>query len=247
MKAMIFAAGLGTRLYPLTQSTPKALIKVNNLPLIEIAIKRIISQGFNEIIINLHHHANQIEEFIAGKDNFGITIRFSDERDVLLDTGGGLKKAAWFFDDGKPFLVHNVDVLTNLDLAGMMEFHKKTGVLATLAVRSRTSSRYLYFNQQKMLCGWENTKTSEKIMVRPSEGAKAYAFSGIQMLDPKIFDLIDQKGTFSIIDVYLQLAKNYNIHSFDHTDSLWLDVGREESLIRAESMLALINGNEPKN
>ena len=150
MKAMIFAAGLGTRLYPITQSTPKALIKVKNIPLIEIVIRRLMMFGYNEIIINIHHHADQIEQFVQSKNDFGIRIAFSDERDKLLDTGGGLKKASWFFDDGKPFLVHNVDVISDIDLGQLMERHIASKALATLAVKTRPSSRYLLFNQPKL-------------------------------------------------------------------------------------------------
>jgi NDP-sugar pyrophosphorylase family protein len=247
MKAMIYAAGLGTRLYPLTQSKPKALIKINNIPLIEILIKRLISLGFHDIIINLHHQADQIEEFIFKNSSFGITIKFSDERDQLLDTGGGLKKASWFFDDSKPFLVHNVDVITNLDIIRMMNWHVMSGALATLAVRLRTSSRYLYFDHENYLCGWENTKKGEKLIVRPSKDIRAFAFSGIQILDPNIFDVMDQEGKFSIIDVYLKLASVYNIKSFDHTDSIWMDVGKQDSLSQADSLLDLINKTQPKN
>jgi len=149
MKAMIFAAGLGTRLYPITQTTPKALIKVKNIPLIEIVIRRLMMFGYNEIIINIHHLADQIEQFVQSKNDFGIRIAFSDERDKLLDTGGGLKKASWFFDDGKPFLVHNVDVISDIDFGQLMERQIDSKALATLAVKTRPSSRYLLFNHQR--------------------------------------------------------------------------------------------------
>jgi NDP-sugar pyrophosphorylase family protein len=245
MKAMIFAAGLGTRLYPMTQSLPKALIKIKNTPLIEIVIKRLVLQGFDEIIINLHHFSRQIEEFIHGMDDFGITIRFSDEKGELLDTGGGLKKASWFFDDEKPFLVHNVDIISNIDLTRLLDFHNRSHALATLAVRSRPSSRYLYFDSKNNLCGWENTKTNERIMVRSSEDERHYAFSGIQVINPKIFKLNDREGPFSIIDLYLRLAGHHSIQCFDHTDSLWLDVGKPDSLIKAELLMDLIHSTDP--
>lgn len=237
MKAMIFAAGLGTRLYPITQTTPKALIKVKNIPLIEIVIRRLMTFGYNEIIINIHHHADQIEQFVQSKNDFGIRIAFSDERDKLLDTGGGLKKASWFFDDGKPFLVHNVDVISDIDFGQLMERQIDSKALVTLAVKTRPSSRYLLFDHQNCLCGWENTNTEEKIIVRPSAEIQPYAFSGIQVVDPDIFNYISQEGKFSIIDVYLKLAAGHIIKSFEHNKSLWLDVGKVESLTKAGEII----------
>jgi NDP-sugar pyrophosphorylase family protein len=240
MKAMIFAAGLGTRLYPITQTTPKALIKVKNIPLIEIVIRRLMMFGYNELIINIHHHADQIEQFLQSKNDFGIRIAFSDERDKLLDTGGGLKKASWFFDDGKPFLVHNVDVISDIDFGQLMESQIDSKALATLAVKTRPSSRYLLFDRQNRLCGWENTNTEEKIIVRQSAEIQPYAFSGIQVVDPDIFNYISQEGKFSIIDVYLKLAADHTIKSFEHNKSLWLDVGKVESLTKAGEIIDII-------
>ncbi len=237
MKAMIFAAGLGTRLYPITQTTPKALIKVKNIPLIEIVIRRLMMFGYNEVIINIHHHADQIEQFLQSKNDFGIRIAFSDERDKLLDTGGGLKKASWFFDDGKPFLVHNVDVISDIDFGQLMERQIDSKALATLAVKTRPSSRYLLFDHQNCLCGWENTIIGKKIIVRPSAEIQPYAFSGIQVVDPDIFNYISQEGKFSIIDVYLKLAAGQIIKSFEHNKSLWLDVGKVESLTKAGEII----------
>lgn len=237
MKAMIFAAGLGTRLQPLTGSLPKALIRIKNTPLIEIVITRLIAQGFNEFIINLHHFADQVKEFVDSRNNFDVTIQFSDETNLLLDTGGGLKKAAWFFNDGKPFLVHNVDVISTINLKHLMESHIHSGALATLAVRNRTSSRYLLFNEQNVLCGWENQKTKEQILVNPSYNLHPYAFSGIQVISPEIFRNMNQEGKFSIIDVYLNLAVSHLIKSYEHNQSFWIDVGKIESLKLAEEMM----------
>ncbi len=241
MKAMIFAAGLGTRLLPLTDSLPKALVKINNLSLIEILIERMISFGFNEIIINVHHHADQIIDLINKRQNFRADIHFSDERQQLLDTGGGLLKASWFFNDGKPFIVHNVDVISNLNLKKLVNNHEKSGGLATLAVRSRSSARYLLFDTKNNLCGWENVKTNEKIIVKPVTVTNKFAFSGIQVVDPYIFNLIDLQGKFSIIDFYLKLAAKNMIKAFDHSDSLWMDTGNPDALLKAESYLKLIN------
>jgi N-acetyl-alpha-D-muramate 1-phosphate uridylyltransferase len=237
MKAMIFAAGLGTRLYPFTQTTSKALVKIKNITLIEIVIRQLIKFGFNEIIINVHHHADQIEEFIHDKNSFGIAIDFSDEKDQLLDTGGGLKKASWFFDDGKPFLVHNVDVISNVNLQDMIVRHIDSETLATLAVRTRPSSRYFLFDRQNFLCGWENIKTEEKIIVRPSTDLQRFAFSGIQVIDPEIFKYIKQDGKISIIDIYMKLAAHHSIKSYEHDNSLWVDAGKVESLIKAEEII----------
>ena len=241
MKAMIFAAGLGTRLYPITQSIPKALVEVNHKPLIEIVIRRLISFGITDIIINLHHFGDQIKRFIRERNNFGIDIQFSDETGLLLDTGGGLKKASWFFDDGRPFIIHNVDVISNLDLGKMIEFHHSSGALATLGVRKRSSSRYLYFDGNNSLCGWENTRTAEKVMVRTTDKINQFAFSGIQVVDPLIFSHIKQTGRFSIIDVYLKIASMHKIQAFDHSESLWVDVGKPDSLETAEAVLDKLN------
>jgi NDP-sugar pyrophosphorylase family protein len=237
MKAMIFAAGLGTRLYPHTHATPKALIKIKNKPLIEIAIRRLIIFGYNEIIINVHHLADQIEEFVRNNNNFGISITFSDERAQLLDTGGGLKKASWFFDDKKPFLVHNVDVISTLDLTRLAEVHSNSKAMVTLAVRNRPSSRYLLFDNQNCLSGWENVKTGEKIIVNPTPVSYPMAFSGIQVIEPEIFKYMTLEGTFSIIDVYLKLTADHLIKAFEHNDSIWMDVGKPENLAMAAGIM----------
>src|SRR5210317_1542357 len=159
MKAMIFAAGLGTRLKPITNDRPKALAEIHGTPLIEIVIRRLINCGFNDIIINVHHFADKVLDFLASKNNFGINLQISDERGELLDTGGGLKKASWFFDDGKAFLVHNVDTLTDIDLLDYYHFHQKNNALATLLVRHRPGSRFFLFDENSILSGWENVLT----------------------------------------------------------------------------------------
>ncbi|MCD4788997.1 MAG: nucleotidyltransferase family protein [Bacteroidales bacterium] len=236
-KAMIFVAGLGTRLHPITETVPKALVKIGKKSLLEIVIKRLIRYGFNDIIINVHHFSVQIIEFIESKNKFGINIQFSDETDQLLETGGGLKKASWFFDDGKPFLVHNVDVISNIDLNKMMEFHLETGALATLAVRNRITSRYLLFDENDVLCGWENVKTNERKIIVQKPEYFPYAFSGIHIINPAIFNYISDEGKFSIIDVYLKLARDHRILCYKHNESLWLDLGRKENLKEAEKII----------
>ncbi|MCK4689983.1 MAG: nucleotidyltransferase family protein [Candidatus Marinimicrobia bacterium] len=246
MKAMILAAGLGTRLRPLTNSKPKALIEINKIPLLEIVIKRLKLYDFNEIIINVHHFADQIIGFLKEKNNFSIDIRVSDETDLLLSTGGGLKKASWFFNDNKPFLVHNVDILSDINLKQFYRAHINSEALATLAVRNRQSSRYLLFDNENNLCGWKNTKTNElKIAIQSKSDLIPLAFSGIHIINPSIFDLMPEQHVFSMIDVYLNLAANYSIKEFNHDSSMWIDIGTKESLIEANKILDQIKEHTP--
>lgn len=237
MKAMIYAAGLGTRLKPLTDTKPKALVEIHNTPLLEIAIRKLIKFGFDEIIINIHHHAEQIKDFIKKNNSFGIRIEFSDESGLLLDTGGGLKKAFWFFDDFKPFLVYNVDILTDLDLKRIYNFHISKDTLVTLAVRKRTTSRYLLFDDNAQLCGWENTKLNiKKIIAIKATELNPFAFSGIHVINPSLFMLMTEEGYFSIIDVYLRLARKQRILAYNHDNTFWMDLGRKENLEEAEKL-----------
>lgn len=237
MKAFILAAGLGTRLRPLTNNTPKALIRANDIPLMEIVIKQLKKYGFNEILINVHHFANQIINFLKEKNNFDIDIQISDETEKLLDTGGGLKKASWFFNKKEPFLLYNVDVISNINLSELYRTHIISKVLATLAVRNRKTFRYLMFDKNHTLCGWQNIKTGEKRIVRENSGdLNPLAYSGIQIISPGIFQLIDQiegfskpNAKFSIIELYLQLAKNNKITGFRHDSTFWIDMGKMES------------------
>ncbi len=238
MKALIYAAGLGTRLKPLTDTKPKALIEINNKPLLEIVIRRLISYGFNDIIINAYHFAEQVIDFIKQNNSFGIRIEISDERGLLLDTGGGLKKASWFFDDDKPFLVHNVDVLSDVNLEELYNFHLKQNALATLAVKSRTSSRYLLFDDECRLWGWQNIKSNiTRLVSAKKQDLKPYAFSGIHIIDPAIFKLITEEGYFSIIDVYLRLAKKHKISGYVHDNSYFFDLGKKENFLEAENLI----------
>jgi len=226
-KAMILAAGLGTRLRPITDTIPKALVKVNDLTLLEGAIRHLAEYGVKDIIINVHHFADQIIHFLNENHNFGINITISDERDHLLDTGGGLRKAAWFFSDVKPFFVRNVDIISNLDLTCMMDFHLQSDVLATLAIRNRVTSRYFLFNSDHQLCGWTNLKTGEKIMSGVLEGEfEMFAFSGIQILSPEIFNLITEQDPFSLTNMYLRLAKDHHVKGFIDNASIWKDIGK---------------------
>jgi len=234
---MIFAAGLGTRLKPITDNLPKALVPIAGKPLLEHVILKLKAAGFGEIIINVHHFPDQIIDFLKVNDNFGIRIEVSDERNELLDTGGGIRKAAWFFDDGKPFLVHNVDILSNLDLNALYQQHLQTDSLATLVVSKRDTFRYLLFDKSLRLNGWINEKTSETKPVgfTKSESHLKLAFAGIQVLSPQVFDLMKPFGLkFSIMDFYLSTAQSELIDGFIPAYFDILDVGKLNVLDEAE-------------
>lgn len=235
MRAMILAAGLGTRLRPLTDSTPKALIKIKGKTLLEIAINNLVKNGFDKIIINIHHHAQQVIDYI-NQNKFDAQITISDETNKLLDTGGGLKQASWFFNDGESFIVYNADVLSNIDLQKLYSSHEDSESIATLAVRKRESSRYLLFNSENILCGWENVKTNEKKIIRNDERLQQFAFSGIQILSPEIFTSMPDKDVFSLIDLYLKIGSQNEIKAFVDDESFWLDVGKPENLKAAENI-----------
>lgn len=242
MKAMIFAAGLGTRLKPLTDSLPKALIPISGKPLLEHVILKLKSAGFDEIIVNIHHFPDQIIDFLKVNNSFGIRIEVSDERDLLLDTGGGIRKAAWFFDDGKPFLVHNADILSNLDLQALYLEHQRTNSLATLVVSERDTFRYLLFDDDLRLNGWLNEKTGE---MKPSHLSRIelynkLAFAGIQVLSPQVFELMNNpEPKFSIMDFYLSNMKTQYISGFVPADFKMLDVGKLDALAEAEQFVAV--------
>lgn len=227
---MILAAGLGTRLRPLTEKIPKALVEIQDFSLLELMIRKLKYHGFNEIIVNVHHFADQIINFIEYNDHFNIRIEISDERDQLLDTGGAVKKASWFFGD-LPFLLINVDVITDLDFNRLYEFHKQSALLATLAVRNRESGRYLLFNEDGFLCGWENIKTKDQIICNENyQVLNELAFSGIHVISPEIFDLMHENGKFPIIDVYLRLAKQHEIKGYLHNSGYWADAGSPQKV-----------------
>ena len=236
MKAMIFAAGLGTRLRPYTNNKPKALVEINGIPLLEYAINKVAKHGFKEIVINIHHFGDLILDFIRQRPFEGIQIHISDERALLLNTGGGLKKAAALLGS-EPFLVYNTDVLTDLNLSDLYQYHLTRQSLATLAVRQRKSSRFLLFNDNQTLIGWKNNKTGEIKMSRESTAPIELAFSGIHVIDPKLFHFTPDTEVFSIIDVYLEAAKKNDILGFDHSSSKWMDVGRVKDLELAQSII----------
>lgn len=234
MKAMIFAAGLGTRLKPFTDNHPKALAVVNEKPLLQRNIEYLKSFGIEEIVINVHHFADQIIEFLEENNYFGIEITISDETDQVLETGGGLVKAKANFEED--FLVMNVDILTDLNLADFIKAHQENKALVTLAVSDRNSSRKLFFNKQNELKGWRNLKTEEEIKAIDSlDNCKDLAFSGIHVISPSLFDKITEKGKFSIMKVYMDLMKTESIIGFDHSGGILIDVGRPESVLEAEN------------
>ena len=240
MKALIFAAGLGTRLKPITDNIPKALLKIGDKTLLEHIILRLKSFGFDEIIVNVHHFPDLIIGFLKEKNNFGIRIEVSDEREMLLDTGSGIRKAAWFFDDGKPFLVHNVDILSNVDLKVLYHQHLRTNSMATLVVSKRDTFRYLLFNDDLQLKGWLNEKTGETKPheLKSIEFYNKFAFAGIQVLSPKVFDLMQSyEAKFPIMDFYLSNMKKEIISGFVPDNFRMMDVGKIDVLEEAESFV----------
>ncbi len=251
MKAMVLAAGLGTRLRPLTNDRPKALVEVCGRTLLEITLTRLRDFGINDVIINVHHYADMVIERVKAAGNFGMHIEFSRE-DILLDTGGGLKKAAWFLsgdsDRGgnrsasatnanpdEPFILHNVDVISNIDLQRMVEVHKQSAALATLAVQDRKTSRYLLFNDYFQLCGRRLVAEDKTEIVRPSQNMSELAFTGIHVISPRIFPPLTEDGIFSIIPAYLRLAaQGEKIQAFRADEYYWRDLGKAENIQQAE-------------
>jgi NDP-sugar pyrophosphorylase family protein len=242
MKAMILAAGLGTRLQPLTNDRPKALVEIAGRTLLEITLARLRAFGIREVIVNVHHFADQVVDYLKANANFGMRIEISRE-EVLLDTGGGLKKAGWFFledadNSDEPFLLHNVDVISNIDFGKIVQAHKANGALATLAVQKRESSRQLLFDEELRLCGRRSGRDREPEIVRNSPRLEALAFSGIHVISPRLLPMLTEYGVFSIIDSYLRLAASQeNIAAFRAGEYYWRDLGRVEDLRQAEQDL----------
>ena len=248
MKAMVLAAGLGTRLLPLTHDRPKALVEINGHTLLEITLTRLKSFGIREVMVNAHHFAAMVVEYLNANKNFGMSIEVSRE-ETLLDTGGGLKKASWFFlrDKAKAnsgpaadaaFILHNVDVISTIDLKRMVQSHQANGALATLAVQDRKTSRYLLFDQQEELCGRRLVKEGKTELVRNVKPSYELAFSGIHVISTRLLNLMTEEGIFSIIDVYLRLAaQGEKIKSFPADEYHWRDLGTPESVARAAEEL----------
>ncbi|MFZ0761966.1 MAG: nucleotidyltransferase family protein [Candidatus Sulfotelmatobacter sp.] len=241
MKAMILAAGLGTRLRPLTNDRPKALVEVGGRTLLEITLTRLRGFGVREVMVNVHYFADMVVDYLKANQNFGMRVEVSHEAE-LLETGGGLKKAAWFFtnSDGDakeeaPFIVHNVDVVSTIDLGRMAQFHGETQALATLAVQVRDTSRYLLFDERMRLRGRREGRDGKSEVVGTSSQVKALAFSGVHIISPRIFSMMTEDGVFSIIAAYLRLAAlGEKILAFRADEYYWRDLGKAENVAQAE-------------
>lgn len=240
MKALVFAAGIGSRLKPFTLSHPKALAEVGGIPMLERVIVKLRDAGVDEIVVNVHHFASQIVDFLEEKNDFGITIHISDESDLLLDTGGGMLKARRWLDGNEPFIVHNADIFTDFDIREMVSKHIETKADATLLVATRNTSRYLFFDSR--LRGWMNLSTGEARPTgfMPTESMTPYAFGGVHVVSPKIFENLanyTHKEVFSIVPFYVAEAANLNIVPFEQpADALWIDIGKPENLTYANSL-----------
>jgi N-acetyl-alpha-D-muramate 1-phosphate uridylyltransferase len=232
-RAMILAAGLGTRFKPWTDRHPKALAPVNGKSLLQRNIEYLREYGITEVVVNVHHFAGQIIEALTANEGWGCRYVISDETTEVLETGGGLKKARPFLE-GAPFVLMNVDILTDMDLSAMIADHFRNRPLATLAVADRVTSRYFLFDDRDELCGWRNATTGQERMVRSPEAAPVQkAFSGIHIIDPAIFPLITRDGKFSVVDIYLDLAADHPIRAYDHSRSRLIDVGKPDSAVQA--------------
>ena len=236
--AMLFAAGLGTRLKPFTNEHPKALVQVNGKALLQHNIQYLQQFGIKNVVVNIHHFANQIIDITKENNGWASNIIISDEREKILETGGGLKKAIPLFGDAENIVVMNVDILTDLNIENMFQYHIASNALATLAVTERETSRYFIFDNNNKLCGWMNIKTNEVKGIDKFDETlyKKLAFSGIHIINKKLFTLMQQEGKFSMVDVYLDLMKTNTILAFEHSQDKFMDVGKPESIAKAEAM-----------
>jgi N-acetyl-alpha-D-muramate 1-phosphate uridylyltransferase len=234
-QGMIFAAGLGTRFKPWTNKHPKALAVVNGKSLLQRNIEYLQQYGITNVVVNVHHFADQIVDALQKNKGWGSNITISDETDMVLETGGGIKKAEPLFITDT-IVVINVDILTDLDLGKLIAFHQQHEPLSTLAITNRTTSRYFLFDENNTLCGWRNTKTGEEKIARPAMNYVPKAFSGIHVISKKLLSLIQRQGKFSIVDTYLGLAAAHTIKGFDHSGSRFIDVGKPDSVAQAEQL-----------
>ena len=245
MKALILAAGTGTRLKPLTDTIPKALVEIGGYSMLEIVIRQLSGAGIRSIIINTHHFPDQIREFIRAKQSFGLDISFSDESELLLDTGGAIKKATGHFENEECFLVHNVDILTNLNYQDLITHHRKSGSLATLAVMDRPTTRHLLVDRNGILCGWEYAERHVRIITRDSVKGLAYtAFSGVYVMSPQLLKMFPDETVFGFMPWILDLASTGKIQTWDHSGSIWYEAGRTESVRKASDELSF-NPDKP--
>ncbi|HOZ31178.1 MAG TPA: sugar phosphate nucleotidyltransferase [Bacteroidales bacterium] len=236
MKAMIFAAGLGTRLAPLTNNKPKALVEINGKPMLQMQIEKLINSGFNYIVINVYHFADQIKAFL-NNNTFDAEIVISDESQLLLNTGGGLKNVKKFFESGDIILLHNVDIFSDIDLSEFFKFHASFDNILTMAVKDRKSSNYLLFDDTDRLCGWKSYKTGSEIIAIDKQKYKELAFSGIYVFNFELFNLIKKEGSFPIIPELLEIAKINRIGAWVHNNNFILDLGKPEAIAECERFL----------
>lgn len=236
---MVFAAGLGSRLLDETADKPKALVEIGGKTLLQYAIEKLKNEGISEVVVNVHHFSQSVIDFIS-KNKFDIPVHISDESAKLLDTGGGLKKAAHFFNTNLPVLIYNVDILSNINLKGVKEEHLKSGALATLVVRNRQTQRYFRFDKKHRLVGWTNKKTGESKISIPENFEKSIemAFSGIHIVQPEIFRLMPVEDKFSITNFYIELAKKHLIKGYFDDSKLWMDVGKPDQLAVARKLFS---------
>lgn len=235
---MLFSAGLGTRLRPYTDNCPKALVEIDGCSLLEINLGRLVASGFEEVVINLHHYGDQIIDFLGRRKDWGIRILLSDERMRLLDTGGGLLKARPLLD-GQPFLIHNVDILSDIDLAALFAYHRAGGQTATLAIRERSSSRQLLFDAQRELCGWAHSERGEYKWRHSGREVQPMAYSGIAVLSPSVFNYMpgEEGAVFSIIDTFLRVDIAERVIGYPHREGYWLDVGKPAAVATAAAWI----------
>jgi len=238
MQAMIFAAGIGTRLLPLTLTKPKALVEVAGKTLLQRSIEHLVLHGINEVVVNVHHFSHLVKEYLEANKNFGITIHISDESDLLLDTGGGLKKASRFFTSNEPFVAINSDVVSNINITEMVAIHNKSNALATLAVRKRESNRNFLFNPNFELCGWQNVKEKKEILLQTGGLLNPLAFSGIQIVSPQLFSYFPPESVFSLVQLYLEAAKKEKILGYPHNADFWFDAGSIDKINQIEQFFS---------
>ena len=238
MKAMIFSAGLGTRFKPWTDKHPKALALVNGKPLLQHNIEYLQRYGITDVVINVHHFADQIIEAVKQNIGWGSNILISDETNEVLETGGGLLKAKDLLQNGKPFVTLNADFLTDLNVANLIEFHKNKKSLISFGITNRKTSRYFLFDEDNRLCGWRNTTTGEEKISIVKDNLRQMAYSCVVVFQPEIFELIPQRGKFSLIETYLSLAADYPIYGYDHSGDKLVDVGKPESVAVAEKLFS---------
>lgn len=238
MKAMIFAAGLGTRFKPWTDSHPKALALVNGKSLLQLNIEYLQQYGITDVVVNVHHFADQVIESVLKNKGWGSNIMISDESHELLETGGGLLHAKNLLQDGEPFITLNADFLTNLNIDKLIAYHKNKKALISFGITNRKTSRYFLFDEDNRLCGWRNTNTGEEKISIAKNDLKEMAYSCVVIFQPEIFELIPQRGKFSLVETYLSLAANHLIYGYDHSGDKLVDVGKPESVAIAEKLFS---------